>query len=541
MDLFTELQTTTTRSRRAERHHNSSSQSTPPTYGYHNTFHTHATPVLSSPPSYACATSIETLSWLQSKAQAERAAVRQFPEPPPYTCTVELEGVMGMKSELTCVFLLERNRNWNDVYVILRGTQLNIHRVKIPGILSKNRKPLPGRLIKTYSLQHAEVGVASDFKKGHLTPKSPFAHLIPVASRAKLFETDPHLFEPPREHVLRLRLEADQFLLCANSQEEMLSWSENLCAGIDISPPLEDRCEPRYRSLPRRSRRQRVLDGAHLGDNFDNLSSLEAGRRFIAEQEEIIRQLYPNLANGGRQNTQESSMPSTQGGDPDRDEFDADDVRFPTHSSPASRAVSRNGEGAEDSRPSSSESRYSDPKATPILRPSEAQALRYRRRCAPILLACSPRVSDVVFGNGKRLRINTKETILVGYTLHPPRYDAHRFPKIKRTPKPIEIAPQNDCSKAPPTNSNVERPASPLRGVSDDSINSFGCHLASASSDPGSELVRSAAPSEPPSPTAATQAKSDAARQLTTMGKGRSSEEQQDDTITMTLGVPLII
>lgn len=539
MDLLTEIPSAT-RSRRSERSNHASSQSTPPTYGYHNTFHTHATPILATPPTYACATNPKTLKWLNSKALDDARVLRRSKAPPSYTCSVEAEGMLGMKQELTSVFEVSKSREWNDVFVALRGTQLCIYRTKSPSILSKSRAPVAGRLLKTFTLQHAEVGVASDFKKSALVPKSPFAHLVPASARPKLFETDPHLFEPVREHVLRLRLETEQFLLCAETQEEMLTWVENLCAAIDISPPLEDRSEPRYRSLPRRSRRQRVLDGVRLAGDMENLSNVDAGRRIIAEQEAIIRQLYPHL---GLSNTQESQevTHAQQTSDPDRDEFDADDVRFPTRrpgSSSMSRTTSREGEPDAEDRPSTGESN-GDPKHATYPLPSRSQALRYRRRCAPVLLACSPRVSDVVFSGGRRLRINIREHILVEYTSHPPRYDAHNFPKVKRTPK---TESESRVTKHVPPPVDVARPGSPLRAVSDDSL-AFGYDLASTSSDQASDEIRSATPSEPPSPTALTQAKADAARQLSAMGKSRrSSDENRDNSISaVALGVGLLI
>lgn len=533
------------RSRRAEQaeqnssnsnNNNSSAQSTTPSYGYHNTFHTHATPILASPPSYQVATSASTRTWAFTKHLEESEALWNNSSPPPYECTVSKGGVMGMKHELTAIFQFSRSREWHDVYVVLQGTQLNIHRVKSPSILSKNKVPAPGRLLQSFTLQHSEVGVASDFKKTPLTPKSPFAHLVPTAARHKLYETDPHLFEPVREHVIRLRLETEQFLLCASTQEEMLDWTESLCAAIDISAPLEDRSEPRYRSLPRRSRRQRVLDGSRLGENLENLSSMEAGRRIIAEQEEIIRQLYPHLA-GSTTAPQlpELDLPAATS-DADREEFDADDVRFPSQrpgSSSLSRTVSREGEAASDDSPAPEEM-HQDPKDAPVVRPSRSQALRYRRRCAPALLACSPRVSDVVICGGQRVRINTKENILVEYTSHPPRYEAHGFPKAKRAPK---------VPKTIPAPIHVERPASPLRGVSDSSIESFGYDLSSTSSDSAAEEARVGATSEPPSPTALTQAKADAARQLVEMGKGRRSADgvRERGLNAMTLGVASLI
>ncbi|KAJ4358698.1 uncharacterized protein N0V89_003282 [Didymosphaeria variabile] len=534
MDPTTEAQPAS-RSRRAEqseRHsNNSASQSTPPSYGYHNTFHTHATPVLASPPSYEVANSAKTLTWAYTKHMEEAEQLWNNTSPPPYECTVFKGGIMGMKQELTAIFQVSRSRDWHDVYVVLEGTQLNVHRVKSPGILSKHRSPVPGRLIRSFTLQHSEIGVASDFKKTPLTPKSPFAHLVPGSARHKLYETDPHLFEPVREHVIRLRLETEQFLLCASSQEEMLDWSEKLCAAIDISQPLEDRSEPRYRSLPRRSRRQRVLDGSRLGENLENLSSLEAGRRMIAEQEEIIRQLYPHLAGTSSAPQLPDLDLSNAPADADREEFDAEDVRFPSRrpgSSSLSRTVS-NEETAIEDRPTTREM-YPDPKDAPMIRPSQSQILRYRRRCAPALLACSPRVSDVVMCGGERVRINTRENVLVTYTSHPPRYDAHNFPKAKRAPK---------VPKPIPAPIHVERPSSPLRGVSDTSIESFGYDLSSTSSDSAAEEIRAGAPSEPPSPTALTQAKADAARQLVSIGKHRRSGDEVRETgmSAMALGV----
>jgi hypothetical protein len=533
MDLPTETMSTS-RSRRADRAANAASNA-PPSYGYHNTFHTHQAPVLTTPPTYACATSPQTLTWLNTKASVEAAAVRSEKAPPAYTCTVERQGIMGVKQELSSVFEIARTREWQDVYVVLRGTQLVLHRLKSPSMLSKSRTPTQGKVIKTYSLQHAEVGVAADFKRTALTPRSPFAHLVPASARAKLYETDPHLFETVREHVLRLRLETEQFLLCAKSQSELLTWVEQLCAAIDISPPIEDRSEPRYRSLPRRNRRQRVIDGSRLGENLEGLSSLDAGRRIIAEQEAIIRQLYPQLANA----TSEQSS-NTHGADPDREEFDPEDVRFPSRrsaSSSASRSDSRDGEGSSEEGSVDSD----DPKNAPVARSSRSQVLRYRKRCAPALLASSPRVSDVVFSSGRRLRINTKEQILVAYTSHAPRYDAHNFPKSKRSTRTTAATATQTSSKTIPAPISIERPGSPLRGISDDSMASFGYDLGSTSSDQGSDDI-SVAASGPPSPTTLSQTKMDATRQLTAMGKRRNSLEPQEAGLSaVALGVGLMI
>ncbi|KAF3004175.1 hypothetical protein E8E13_005946 [Curvularia kusanoi] len=514
------------------------------TYGYHNTFHTHAQLPLGSPPTYARID--DNLRYLNEKARSEAKAARADVLPPAYTCTVEIEGVIGVRHELLSPFHVSGQRDWSDCYVVLRGTQLSIYRAKQPGLWSKSKQATAGRLISSYTLQHAEVGIASDFKKTPLIPKSPFAHLVPASARHKLYETDPHLFEPVREHAIRIRVETEQLLLCAPTQELMLDWIEAFCAAIDISPPIEDRSEPRYRSLPRRNRRQRLLDGAQLGEDLDNLSNLDAGRRIIAEQERIIRQLYPHLSGDprgemGNVTTVISSgnAPAPVAADVELDDFDPEDVRFPTRNGLA-RVSSHDDD---DSAPSTATSDSKN--ASPVtLTPS--QNLRYRRRCAPVLLSSSPRVSDVVIYEGKRMRINVKEHNLVDYTSHPPRYDAHGFKK-KRSPKPTMVQIEVEAPAAAVTVDKVngpDRPASPIRSTSDDSIASitFGYDLAPTTSEQDADRINLASSSGPPSPTALTQAKMDATRQLGHMGKMRSSIDGRDNDInTVALGVGLLI
>ncbi|KAF2659218.1 hypothetical protein K491DRAFT_574229, partial [Lophiostoma macrostomum CBS 122681] len=460
-------------------HANSSSSSSdrsPPTYGYHNTFHTHVQPSLElAPPSYACANNEKTLRFLKEKALFEQQGCSL----PPYSCSVELSGVLGLKQELCSPFQAATSREWNEAYVVLRGTQLLVYRVKTPHFLSKSRTPTPGRLVRTYTLQHAEAGVAADFKKTPLTPKSPFAHLVPANARQKLYDTDPHLFEPVREHVLRLRLETEQFLLCAATQDEMLTWIEKLCTAIDISPPLEDRSEPRYRSLPRRTRRQRQLDQEAAAFQLDYLDSHELGRRLLAEQEHIFRHLYPHLcadtATEQAHPSNDHTSANTASADPDAHDYDPEDVRFPS----ARRTTSRSTESEQRPASSATANSSADPKSRTAEPQTPAQILRFRKRCAPVLLASSPRVSDVVFTHGQRMRINVKEHILVDYEFLPPRYDAHNFPKQKKKRTTPTRDSRPAAAKSAPAAITVtsERPASPVRGISDDSFVSFGYEL----------------------------------------------------------------
>ncbi|KAF2751785.1 hypothetical protein M011DRAFT_394297 [Sporormia fimetaria CBS 119925] len=501
-----------------------------PTYGYHNTFHTHAPPAPTfPPPTYAVANSEQTL-----KRQNNRLRDQHTPcSLPAYTCTVQNSGQMGLKMELTTPFQISPNRDWHDTWVVLQGTQLSVYRLKTPGTFSKSKTVGPGRLVRQFSLQHAEVGLAADFKKSIPQPKSTFAHLMPTAARKKLFETDPQLFEPMRDHVLRLRLETEQFLLSASSQEDMLDWVECLCAAIDISPPLEDRSEPRYRSLPRRNRRQRALDGGGLPD-LEQLSAVEGGRMIIAEQERIIRRLYPHLAAPSSHSPQDGAH---SGPDPETEDLDPEDVRFP----PVPRNPSHN--SGSDERPSSSATTDSaspdDPKARPPHTQNPAQALRYRRRCAPVLLASSPRVSDVVFSGGKRMRIVARDRVLVRLQPLPPRYDAHNFPKKSQLPV---IDDANATQAAGRTKIVVERPAAPARGVSDDSILSFGYELQTSGSEAGVVGSESddARNEEPESPTVAILGKGKKVERLVVERKRMDERRESGEglsAVAMTVGL----
>ncbi|KAF4302398.1 hypothetical protein GTA08_BOTSDO06254 [Botryosphaeria dothidea] len=428
------------------------SSSVPSCYGYHNTFHTHSQPAdpAAQPPAY-------------TPRNPDNIPARDAL--PSYSCSVLFEGPLGFKTEYINIFEkpCPRDRQWQDVYVILRGTQLNIHRLKT-SLFSKSKKPSPGRLIHTYSLQHAELGLALDFKKTDLVPKSPLAKLVPLNARHAVYQTDPHLFWPIREHVMRLRLETDQFLLCAAEQEGLLDWIENLCASVDISPPLEDRSEPRYRSLPRRGRRQRQLDGRPTRQDTIDLNA----RRLLAEQERIIRTLYPNLARNSEDEQPEQPV-NTGGADADADDLDAADMLFPGRpSSPRpgnlSNSSTQNMDDAIERtaiRRTSVDSHFEQHiEASDKYpfgehpQPSASSIMRYRRRCAPVLLASSPRASDVMYCDGIRLRINARKQMVTEFTESPPHYSAHRFTQgdrdacLRMTTRPDVRREASDASVA---------------------------------------------------------------------------------------------
>jgi PH domain len=453
------------------------------TYGYHNTFHTHATPSITeaSPPNYDVATSQLPHCLPSHSSSSETDDLL-----PRYSCTIHCEGELAVRCELATPFLESVDRKWHEIYAVLRGTQLSIYRLKTGGFLSPRKKLHEiGRLVKTYSLQHAEVGIAVDHKREELVPRSAFAKLVPTAARHRLWETDPGLFEPIREWVIRLRLETEQVLMCAATQEEMLDWVEKLCVAIDISPPLEDRSEPRYRSLPRRNRRQRQIEG--LLTHLDSLREDAVGRRLIEQQERLIRRLYPRLAaQGGAQEPGDDEQEReaehrAHGQDPEAEDLDPADVtEGTTHASsrPATSAIPASlPERSSSVTPEApvpiplhghgtGEEEGYNPKTT--IRPnnqSRSAQLRYRRRCAPILLASSPRSSEVIFSNGKRTRMDINRHRLVPFDMAPPRYDVGHTSPLTALASVLEEVTEDDATG----NSSSNRRPTLSRGVSEQS------------------------------------------------------------------------
>ncbi|EON69540.1 hypothetical protein W97_08800 [Coniosporium apollinis CBS 100218] len=397
-------------------------------YGYYNTFHTHSLPSTPEtlPPTYD-------------------TAVTTTPRPtnrevlPRYTCSVNHEGAGSMKSELYTPFLMTIQQQWQDVYFVLRGTQLSIYKLKTSTFGRPVKPAAPGRLIETYTLQHAEVGLATDYSKGCLRPKRGLVRLLPSSTWQKVYESDPQLFEPVREFVIRLRLEAEQFVFSVGTQEQMLDWVEKICAAIDISPPLESRSEPRYRTMPRRSRRQRHLDTRTL-QNLDNLESLAEGVRILREQERILREMYPQLTEGGADAAEAgppvADSPTNDAG-ADADTYDREDFLFPTNSLRPGSAPPATAPAPASQQPAlaaltTTQIPSYNPKTAAPRTSSAAQTLRYRRRCCPVLLYHSSRASPVVMRRGVRMRLDRERQLLVEFEEHPPKYDAHGFSAVER-------------------------------------------------------------------------------------------------------------
>ncbi|RPB27695.1 PH domain-like protein [Terfezia boudieri ATCC MYA-4762] len=286
----------------------------------------------------------------------EEEGREQLPE---YYCSVHREAVFYTKMELRTPFDRATDRSWNKEYVVLHGTLLRLHKARrIPFFASPDMRSrlgedgstrpegwMPGELTKSYTLQGAEVGIATDYKKRHF--------------------------------VIRVRAETEQFLLASKSVDECIAWLEALSAAVDLSPALEERTLPRYQMTPRR-RRAPVIE----------------------EQERIIRSQFPHLIESMTEEEDEGG--SRRDSISDRDELirspplrgmrGPGDSEEPITGPPTSISASAN-------RPSSGGKWRPSDTLTP-----EAN-LRYARRCMAVLRDDSPRLSDYIIKDGRRYRV----------------------------------------------------------------------------------------------------------------------------------------
>ncbi|BGP40009.1 hypothetical protein JCM10450v2_003989 [Rhodotorula kratochvilovae] len=201
---------------------------------------------------------------------------------PGYSCAIHIEGYMPRKLEFTAPGVQARDRAWKRQYFVLHGTSIKIYRFDlrshpIPGeddwsvvaaadiagsdgppplhfhegeygadqppaghrfsiehakakakdrIIASATASAENALVRHYSLQNAESGLAADYIK--------------------------------RKHVVRVRAEGEQFLLQAKDDRGVIDLIEALQAATNVSLDLDARPLPKFITLPRRRRRRRA-------------------------------------------------------------------------------------------------------------------------------------------------------------------------------------------------------------------------------------------------------------------------------------------
>ncbi|KAF2771150.1 hypothetical protein EJ03DRAFT_325951 [Teratosphaeria nubilosa] len=396
------------------------------TTSYYNSFQTACSPAHDEPPSYARA--IEQNTPPRRSMSADVLLT--------YSCSVNAEAKVLMKLESEDPLHGLCDGEWQEYFVVVRGTLLNLHKVKESG---------PGKLVRSYTLQHAEVGLASDTTHKVLVPQTKLARLIPVSGRNKAYRKEPSLFNAVEQHLLRLRVEIYQLVLANASREVIYELIRAISAGIDIAHAIDERHEPHQCTVPRRRRRQ--PRPRHDGNISDPTT--------VAEQERLFREMYPSFAEPASStrpelertdtNVTTNTQAETVHGADEQDEIDLSIMRedFATPNSPApiqssgperpgivrqSTNSSITSAASETMIHATSPTNFSETgKWQPPNTRSPAQVQRYIRRCMPELKADAARASDVVISNGKRLKINWKMEWLEDFELQPPSYRSHKF------------------------------------------------------------------------------------------------------------------
>ncbi|ONH68761.1 hypothetical protein BON22_1353 [Cyberlindnera fabianii] len=205
---------------------------------------------------------------------------------PNYTPAVYMTALVLRKVEWLSPYEASPVRGWKNVIMEINSTQLNFYSIDSVPVVGKVKKsktkkhfdftPLehdiilesvrqnpskfltPATLVKSYSLQHAKVGLPIDYKK--------------------------------RNSCLRLRCETEQFLIQFSTLEDLIKWANYLSIGINVSLDLEVREMPSDRIVPRRRRNRRNRHRA--------FSDSELIRRELAEPRQPRRASFAGEHSG---------------------------------------------------------------------------------------------------------------------------------------------------------------------------------------------------------------------------------------------------
>ncbi|KOS18713.1 Uncharacterized protein ESCO_000196 [Escovopsis weberi] len=291
---------------------------------------------------------------------------------PKYSTSIAVEGVFQRKLEIENTILKAKDRRWRSVLITLNGTALQIYSVRKDWALSLTRDSphvspdnppwlRKGKLKKTYSLLHADAGIAADYKK--------------------------------RRYVIRIRAETDQFLISCIELSTFIKWLECLFAAIDVAAPIDDRDFPKDMSIPRvqRSLWRRDQTGADATPTDPRDQQSPSPSPSQDAQSPTAGASNPSSPN----DAPPEPTPSPVGVYQERDVPDF-------FSSRVSRLRPRRGEPLDAG---SSANPAVDPRTgkwLPEHRWTAAHDLLYAKLCYNVLLFSSPRKSDFVIRKGKQ-------------------------------------------------------------------------------------------------------------------------------------------
>lgn len=294
--------------------------------------------------------------------------------------------------------------------------------------------------IKTYNLQHADVGIASDYTKlvgfhfsadwggvveVRLDKACLHYQLSSSTKGASSREKRPKLTFHRKRYVIRVRAEADQFLLSCPKIETLVLWLQSLFAAIDLAFPLDDRQIPRDFSIPRARRRLARAGFGAIGD-------IERNTELIREQEDILRTQFPRLAGQIEEEVDEPTTDSEQSSRPDTSPTPSPARSMRSSTRPtaprAPRFISR---ARQAIQPITNLAAYqpnipnpsitSDGKWRPDHQWTHFYDMMYARRCMAVLTERSPRKSNLVIMKEKQWVVDWSTGTLT--RCQPPGYE----------------------------------------------------------------------------------------------------------------------
>jgi hypothetical protein len=385
------------------------------------------------PPSYDVAINGLHLPTTRLKIEPREDQGRE--QLPAYSCSIMIRAIFSKKMELETAVHTAFDRKWYQVYAELQGTALRFYKVKSAGMFAGGGGPntsaddppylKPGELLKIYSLQHADVGIAADYLKY-------VAHLGTILCVGgdrvlKVFR---------RPYVIRVRVEADQFLLSCVEIETFLTWLESLTAAIDLAPPLDERKLPKDTSYPSRHRRR--------GLTAETIPEESATPPSIAE--------LRNDDSRSERSERSSSRPSTGAesvalqdillSGPPTNNRQGTSARRPTHPHPseyinyanphpvASASIPRASHSLQIASSGSDNNPDITPdgKWRPVHNWTSRHDLVYAKRCMAVLLSNTPRKTNLVIMRGRQWIVDWATGALTRW--EPPAYDPPLYTEL---------------------------------------------------------------------------------------------------------------
>ena len=253
---------------------------------------------------------------------------------PDYTCAIHFEGYLPRKMEFTAPSVQAKDRAWKRQYVILHGTSIKVFKYDlrthpIPGEDDWSQvsgTKAAGTIAPPVHFHEGEYGAEAEQQGGSRFPLSVADAKAKALERLHTATANAnggnHLLRHyslqnaesglaadyiKRKHVVRVRAEGEQFLLQTKDDRGVIALIEALQAATNISLDLDARPLPKFITLPRRRRRRRRVPPA---DGVGARAAVAAGAGTAAGVGEGAGAAVAGTTGGSRQRTETNNTES---------------------------------------------------------------------------------------------------------------------------------------------------------------------------------------------------------------------------------------